>query len=142
MKNQTLAVPVFNDRLSPLLDVADRFAIVDIVDNRLEHRAMITVNEPDERRRIEKLRELGVTCIISGAVSGYVSRLVACCNMDLISWVSGGIDDVLEAYMGGSLSSLIEAHRSCVRGTRRRCCEAGDGRRGPGSRIYEKEKEQ
>ena len=60
MKNELVAIPVFQDRISPLLDVANRFVIFEIVDNEISQKMVVFVHDDCERLRIEKLKELGV----------------------------------------------------------------------------------
>jgi predicted Fe-Mo cluster-binding NifX family protein len=132
MKNELVAIPVFQDRISPLLDVANRFVIFEIVDNEISQKMIVNVHADCERLRIEKLKELGVSVIIGSAVSGFVSHVISEIGMRLISWVNGEIDDVIDLYIKDALNPSNSEASACGHGMGRGRC-TGKNRR---KRVY------
>ncbi len=124
MKNEMVAIPVYRERISPLLDVSKKYAIFEIVDDEVKQKLLIEVHAESEPLRIDKLKEIGVSVIICGAISDFVSRLVLGRGIRLISWVNGPVDEIIELYSGDALESTSRGARGrgCVR--RRRTCAA------------------
>jgi predicted Fe-Mo cluster-binding NifX family protein len=132
MKKEIIAIPVFQERVSPLLDVADRFVIYEISEGGILLKSTVQLKAHCERLRIKKLGEIGISVIICGAVSGYVDRCVAEEGIHLISWVNGRVDDIIELYLRGELPEGRSGNHRCRRG----------GRQGNGSGWRRKMKEE
>ncbi len=124
MKNEMVAIPVYRERVSPLLDVSRKYAIFEIVDNEMKQKLLVELHAESEPLRIDKLKELGVSVIICGAISDFVTRLVLGRGIRLISWVNGPVDEIIELYTGDALelSRRGARGRGCAR--RRRACAA------------------
>lgn len=141
MKNEMVALPVFNERISPLLDVANRFAIYEIVDDRISQKIMVSLHDESVIQRVQKLKELGVSLIIGGAVSGFVTHVIAEKGIRLISWINGEADKVIHSYLRDDLDYAAEDTRGCGRGRRRGCRGVGSGKRGVGRENTAEENE-
>jgi predicted Fe-Mo cluster-binding NifX family protein len=126
MKKEIVAIPVFQERVSPLLDVADRFVIYEIAEGGILLKSTVQLDAHCERLRIKKLGEIGVSVIIGGAVSGYTDRCVSEQGIRLVSWVSGAVDEIIELYLRDELPE--------GRIGRRRCRRDGEGGNGGGWR--------
>ncbi|HOT46474.1 MAG TPA: NifB/NifX family molybdenum-iron cluster-binding protein [Spirochaetota bacterium] len=105
MKNELIAVPVFQERVSPLMDVSNRYMIYETEDGRIKQRIAISLNADGESQRVEKLKEIGVNTIICGAVSGYIAHLVSDRGMRLLSMIYGPIDEIITNYLQNTLGS-------------------------------------
>lgn len=113
MDSELIAMPVFEERISPLLDVSEKFVIYEINDRKITQRAVLNINSVSERTRIQKLKEIGVSVIISGAVSRYLSYIIIDSGMKHIPWASGPVDDVIKSYITGSLVTTRPEEGSC-----------------------------
>ncbi len=122
MKSQMVAIPVFQERISPLLDVAKKFAIYEIEDGKIKQKLVIDIHAECEHFRVDKLKELGVSVIIGGAVSDFVSRLINERGISLISWVNGAVDDVICLYIKNELHVSPIGNPGCGDGRRRGRC--------------------
>ncbi len=133
MMHELVAVPVHQERISPLMDVAQKFAIFELEDGEIRQKMIVDIHVEMEPCRIEKLREIGVTLIICGAASGFVSKLIAERGIRLISWASGPVDEVIERYLNNDIISCCAGAPGLGRGRRRRGCSGrmggGNGRR-------------
>jgi len=103
MKSTIVALPVFHDRLSPLLDEARKFSVITIEEDSIVERTIVDINEHSAFIRIERLKEMGVTVILCGAVSDALARFIIERQFILYSWLSGTVDEVLEQYMQDTL---------------------------------------
>ena len=100
-----LAIPVWENKISPLLDTASRFLIVE-VDKRKEVSRYITpVVKKDLYERCMKLKENGVDVLICGAVSRELSNMIATSGIVVFPEISGMVDEILTAYSKGTLLS-------------------------------------
>jgi len=120
MNTQIVAIPEFQDRISPLLDESRRFILLELSDGRVVQRSTVSLKAESAALRVAKLREIGVTVIISGAVSGYLSRVISENGFQHYSWVSGPVDEVIAAWFEGSLKLSPDCTKPC-RGTGRSC---------------------
>ncbi len=133
MKREMVAVPVHQERISPLMDVAKKFAIFELEDGEIRQKLLIDIHADVEPYRVEKLKEIGVTLIICGAASGFISNLIVERGIRLISWASGPVDEVIERYINNEIISCCAGAPGLGRRRRRRGCSGrmggGNGRR-------------
>ncbi|HDP80932.1 MAG TPA: hypothetical protein ENN21_08840 [Spirochaetes bacterium] len=116
MKSEMIAMPVYQDRISPLMDVSDRFAIFDVDEDVVRQKLVIKIQAASESERLEKLREMGITTIIGGAVSEQMARVAVDKGLRLISWINGPVDEIVELYLNG----MLPPRCGCPRGPGRR----------------------
>ena len=127
MKSELIAVPVFEDRVSPLMDVSNRYIIYETEDGEIKQRITISLNADAESERVEKLKEIGVNTIICGAVSEYVSHIVDEKGMRLLSMIYGPINEIIEHYLKNSLSTYCSGSGGCNGRKRQRRSQCGVG---------------
>ena len=113
MNSEIIAMPLFEERISPLLDVSERFVIYNINDRKITQRAIVNINSSSEKTRIQRLKEIGVTVIISGAVSRYLSYIISDSGLKHIPWASGPVDEVIESYLKETLITVMPRGGSC-----------------------------
>jgi len=113
MKSELVAIPVFDERISPLLDVSERFVLFEVKDCTVAQRIVVSINAVNERSRIQKLKELGVAVIISGAVSRYLSHIIMENGIRHIPWISGPVDAAIESFLNNTLHSVLPENGSC-----------------------------
>lgn len=97
-------MPVFRDRVSPVLDTCHRMALID--PGTRDHREPRTVSceGVSLAERVRELQRLGVGTVICGALSEALANLLEAGKIRLISGVSGEVREVLEAYLNGRLN--------------------------------------
>jgi len=120
MKNEFIAIPVFQERISPLLDEARRFILIELSEGSIVNRTTVTLNQDSAALRVAKLREIGITTIICGAVSGFLSRIISEQGFVHYSWTGGPVEQVIDLYMSGALTPAVDCGKPC-RGTGRSC---------------------
>lgn len=118
-----IAVPVYQERVSPLLDVAKKFAVYEIIAGEIKQKIIADIHSDDEAERFGKLKEIGVSLIIGGAVSSFISELINTKGIRLVSWISGPVDDIIELYLKDELKSVQGKNFTCRRGRKRRGCK-------------------
>lgn len=120
MKDKFIAMPIFEERISPLLDVSERFVLYEINDGAVTQKVIISINAENERVRMLRLKELGVGVIISGAVSRYMCHIISETGIRHIPWISGPVDVAINSYINDSLQSVLPGNGSCGGMMRRR----------------------
>jgi predicted Fe-Mo cluster-binding NifX family protein len=125
MKQEMIAVPVYQERISPLLDVAKKFAVYEIKEGEVKQKITLDIHTDDEPQRFEKLKEIGVSVIIGGAVSAFVSEIIHEKGIRLISWITGSVDNTIELYIKDALKPVrgeTSEWQGCKRRRHQRKC--------------------
>ncbi len=98
-----VAVPVWEERVAPVLDVANRLLLVEF-DRGIELgrcEAEITASRPAERAR--EIADRNVNVLICGAVSWPLESMLTASGVQVIPFICGFVEDVLRAHLGGDL---------------------------------------
>jgi len=98
-----IAIPIWERKVSPVLDTASRLLILDIEEGSEHSRSEILLDEQDLSRRCLRVQALGVDILICGAVSRPFLRMLIASDVSVISGISGHAEDVLEACLQGNL---------------------------------------
>jgi len=113
MKALRVAIPIFNGRVSPLLDVAGTFIYADIESGKVGDRHLIKVPENSSLMRIHLLKEKGVTLVICSAVSRECACAVVRMGITILPGIIGEVDEVLDAFANDVLNSEHFAMPGC-----------------------------
>lgn len=125
MKSELIAIPVFEERISPLLDVSERFVLFELGNNAVIQKVVINIQGESDRGRILRLKELGVAVIICGAVSRYLTGIINVAGLRLIPWISGPVDEVISSFVNNTLIAAFPPEGSCGGMMRRRMSVSG-----------------
>jgi predicted Fe-Mo cluster-binding NifX family protein len=99
-----LAFPVWENRISPVLDEATRLLLVEVKDHGELSRSEIHLDEKDVSRMCWRIRSLGVNVLICGAVTRRLSDMLKESGIHIVPGVSGHPDEVLDACLQGRLA--------------------------------------
>ena len=100
-----IAVPIWNDKISPVFDTASRLLIINTKNLSEIERFETSLYEQDISRRFLRIQDLKVNILICGAISRPFSMLLMSAEIKIISGIAGPAEDVLNAYLHGSLSN-------------------------------------
>lgn len=98
-----IAVPIWEDKISPVLDAASRLLVIDLENRRESSRFEIYLDEQDLTRRCYRMKGLGVDILICGAVSRPFMRMLDASGIEIIPGITGPTEDVLQSYLHGNL---------------------------------------
>lgn len=98
-----IAIPIWEDKISPVLDTASKLLIIDKNDQKEVSRFEAFLLEQDMSQRCSFIRKLDLDVLICGAVSRQVSGMLKASGIKIISEISGPAEKVLEAYLQGTL---------------------------------------
>jgi predicted Fe-Mo cluster-binding NifX family protein len=97
------AIPIWEGKVSPVLDTALKLLVIE-VDNKKEiSRFEAHLDDLNLSRRCSRILGLGVDTLICGAISRPFYRMLVAGGINVVPWVSGFTEDVLEAYLSGKL---------------------------------------
>ena len=141
MKNgtETIAVATCNGRISPVFDAAGNILVL-----RIERGAVAGTREQalndTPHRKVEQLAEAGVGTLVCGAISRPFRAMVESRGIAVIPFVSGGVEEVVAAWLAGGISQFAYAMPGCGSMRRRRShgqgmCGRYKWRRGACGRI-------
>ena len=98
-----VALTVWENRISPLFDSARMLLIVDIVDRMETGRCFESFHCESPFSRAVRLSDLKIEVLICGAVSNLFADVVEARGIRIIPFITGLVDEVLDAYLTGRL---------------------------------------
>lgn len=98
-----LAIPIWDDKVSPVLDTASRLLVVEVDDRGEASRFETYLDEQNLSRKCLRIQGLDVDLLICGAISRPFSRMLMAYGIDIIPEISGLTEEVLKAYLQGNL---------------------------------------
>jgi len=124
-----IAIPVWKGYVSNVFDFAGTLLLVEIENGEVASRSEIPLGSFSLLQRAEKLKSLEVDVVVCGAISQALANMVAASGIQLLPYVTGGVDEILQAYLKGQLVQPRFAMPGCWPGARK-----GFGRRRGGGR--------
>lgn len=115
-----VALTVWGDLISPVFDVAQRVLIARIAEGRVAERTSVTLGPEWPYSRASKLSKMDVRVVICGAISIEFRRMLELEGIRVIPFITGGVEQVLDAYLKGSLVGDHLRMPGFGRGRRRR----------------------
>ena len=102
-----IAIPMFNTRVSPRFDFASKILVATIEGRQVIDRETYSLINLNPIRRSSLLSDLGVNTIICGGINSFYQRLINANAIEVISMVQGEIEEVLELFINGNLTTAI-----------------------------------
>ncbi len=121
-----IAIPVWGNKVSPVLDTASRLLVIDVNDQNETDRFEIYLEEQDLYRRCLRINSIEVKILICGAISRHIARMLIASGIDVIPEISGNIEEVLAAYLQGNLFDSRFLMPGCKR--KRAICKKAEKR--------------
>ena len=126
-----VAIPIFNSRVSPRFDFAQKILIAVIKDKKVVERQEFSLINLNPIRRSVLLCELEVHTLICGGISSFSQRLIKGNRINIVPMIQGEIEEVLNLFISGNLISTImpisQGKRyKQQRGRRGRCRDKGN----------------
>jgi len=114
-----VAVTGWEGRISPVFDTARQVALFKVEGRQVDAGGEVPLSDEEPARRIRRLKDLGVDVLICGAVSRPVAATITMAGIRLVPFIAGPVDDVLKAYIEGTLAAPAFQMPGCC-GARRR----------------------
>lgn len=95
-----LAIPIWEKRVSPVFDTAERLLIVDVEENEISYRQGSLALCPSQQR-MQLLNQLGVAILICGAITRPLWEGLVNSGIEVIPNICGDVDLILQSYLSG-----------------------------------------
>jgi len=99
-----IAIPVYNGSVSNVFDFAHRLLLVDIETAKVVEPCEVELKAESLPQRAGRLKNLEVDVLICGAISRALATMITASEIEVLAFVTGRVDDVLEAYLTGQLA--------------------------------------
>jgi len=116
-----IAIPVFENRISPRFDCAPGFRVYDADGGRITATREISCQGWNDNERIAQLRALEVDTMICGGLPNYLLGILTNKGIKIIPWVAGDAGEALTLFLRGQLN----AGMVICPGRKRRRCKSG-----------------
>jgi predicted Fe-Mo cluster-binding NifX family protein len=99
-----LLLATFQRRISPVLDTASQFLLVDLGGEEELGRRSVRVETTDPVTRIKRLAGFDADVLICGAVSRPLKAMLASAGLQVIPNTCGPVEEVIRAFATGRLT--------------------------------------
>lgn len=128
-----LAVAEWQGRISPVFDVAENLKLYIVDGNTCKEAGSLRLGSSEGEARVELMTQAGIEILICGAISGWLQRFADIQGIEVISFISGNVDSIVDSYIKGNWQSQLHRMPGCRSRGRGRC---GHGRRQRGRNSY------
>jgi predicted Fe-Mo cluster-binding NifX family protein len=111
----TVAIPTWNGRVSPVFDTASRLLVVEVGEQGESFRFETDIGEHFFPGKTVRLAGLGIETLICGAISRPFATMITGAGIHLIPWISGYVEEVLQAFLQGNLFDMQYLMPGCPR---------------------------
>ena len=94
-----IAIPIFHNRVSPVLDTCTRLLIIDFEGKDGVERREISFDIYSQSERFEIVKKLDLDAIICCGISEVFDRMLQSAGIRLISGIAGDVEQVVEAFL-------------------------------------------
>ena len=114
-----VAIPICGDRISPVLDVAKNFLLLDVSQGNELTRREIRIENMDLVAKAKRIVEIGSQVLICGAISWPLESMLVSAGVRVIPNTCGSLHEVVTAFVAGKLTEQAFLMPGCT-GQRRR----------------------
>lgn len=124
------AFATWNNRIAPVFDVARWIELVETESGRIIRKTKVKAAGDIPNLRASGLADLGVNTLVCGAISRPLKATIAAYGIEVISFVAGDLQEVIQAWLDGKLPGAVYAMPGCPNAGRRRIrgTHGSDGR--------------
>ena len=98
-----IALTVWDGWLSPVFDVSRVAVVIEICDGNIVSTTKVDLASATPLPKIERLVAIGVETLICGAISEAVHADSTSRGLNVIGFVAGEVDEVVQAFLRGGL---------------------------------------
>jgi len=98
-----VAIPIFQNRVSPVLDSCRHMLVIDIEQGAVVQRETVYLDEMSLTERCDIFAKLKIVILICGGVSEIFANMLAGAHIRLINGIAGDMNDVITAFLGAYL---------------------------------------
>jgi len=100
---ERIALPIFQARISPVLDACRDLMVVDIEDGKTVHCMTVSLAEMTREERCATIARRDIDTVICAGISDRMSCYLENRGIHLVSGIAGSADRIVAAYCQGRL---------------------------------------
>ncbi len=108
-----VAIPRMGETVAPCFEYCATMAIFNIAESGTVEQVDFPLQSREPFDRVRLLRDQKVDAVICGGMQSFYEDLLKASGFEVISWVSGFVDDLLALYIRGELESGTELPEDC-----------------------------
>jgi|GEM_PF-112407 len=108
-----VAMPIWNQRVSPVFDTAGTLLISVIQDDAVLEQSSETIAGLSLAERVQRLQELQVDVLICGAISRFLAEMITAAGIEVEAFVAGSATEVLTGFLANQLSEAAFSMPGC-----------------------------
>ena len=98
-----IAIPLFEERISPHFDYAPALLLVLADRGEIMHSHELALEQNNAAERVAYLKTFGVDTLICGGISREMQGLITAQHITIIPWVTGEAQEALQLFLKGRL---------------------------------------
>jgi len=102
-----IAIPLFNERISPRFDCAQSFLLVETEDRGIVESEEVQIGLLSTMDKVGKLSDLRVDTFICGGIDEVSARRLVHKGIRIYAWITGMARDALISFLNGELEPGI-----------------------------------
>ncbi|MGV7235810.1 MAG: NifB/NifX family molybdenum-iron cluster-binding protein [Nitrosomonadaceae bacterium] len=114
-----ITIAIWNDLVSSPFDFSNRILLVETDGDKELSRSQIYLESRSSSQRVNQLKNLEVDVLICGAISRALAEMIMSSGIEVIAYITGNVNEVLEAYKGGQLDQSQFIMPGCWLGARK-----------------------
>ena len=100
---ETIAVPIFGNRISPRLDYTESIQLVTIENGEIKDREILKLLSLSRFEKTNMIVKVHPDVIICDGVSDITYKKLLDSNIKVYPWIHGEVDKILKKYLEGKL---------------------------------------
>ena len=98
-----IAIPRFEESVAPSFEYCATMVIFTIEDARVVDQIDVPIHSRVAFDRVRLMRDHGVSTVICGGVDEIYEGMLRASGIQVVSWVSGNVEDLLKEFLAGRL---------------------------------------
>jgi len=107
------ALTIWNGRMAPVFDVSREALVLTIKDGAITSRSIENIETPMASQKPRRLQELGIQTLVCGAITEPLQHELSMRGVEVIGFVAGEIDEVIESLLAGTLPTRTLSMPGC-----------------------------
>jgi len=109
-----IAIPRFGESVAPCFEYSATMAIFDVEEGRLVCQADFPLQSRVPYDRVRLMKAEKIDTVICGGLQSFYEDLLKAHDIQVISWVSGNVEDLLKRFLEGRLAPGTAGSATCL----------------------------
>jgi predicted Fe-Mo cluster-binding NifX family protein len=110
-----IAIPVWDNDIATVLDFSKVLLVVEVEKKTIKNRTKINWELCNDAQKIALLEEERISILLCGALSRSMQAMIQESGIEVVPFLRGAIDSVLDAYFEGRISDKTFQLPGCAR---------------------------